>query len=937
VRTVLRPAAQGSPYQVETDLRRAHERVPSLHEVAGSAPPVRSTHVRRRWTDILLYALVADAVLILILTIAPNQILGLANALRANPWTVSAAVLTLLFIHAFLRRRKHWPLYFGLRHARRYPPSWLAGIIGLPFLMLFLALPSLFGRRSGIQLPTLSDDLLRILLLLFIVALGSIILHALSLRTVRTSLSARRGTAPIHPDEQPSITSDPASVLSTDPKALHNWLNEDDEIETPELDAFGHRNTATQLARLLRLSPGRRPTIALLGDQGSGKSSIRCLVRHYLDTPGCLEETVELVTVSLWPYESVEAAASAILSKTVRAIAQHVDTLSIAGVPEQYARLVEAAGGPVARLIGRVPGAGSPEAVLHRLSEVLLAIRVDVVLWVEDLERFRPRPSRDEPESASERLAPLRSLLYLLHRTPGVSVVIATKSMRDEFDIEKLAAFTFEVPGTTPSTVWRILRAFRRESMSKLGGDFIDPVKSVNNWGIVPPDSESFGYWLWDPNPHGPSPQLALGRLLSTPRLLKMALRECRDTWSRLRGEIDFDDLLVCSALRHAAPDVFAWVNENLEHMRSSREGDFASLPPVKAQRDAKDRELKKLLVRGEQSKRRADIEALLGYLFDHYGTQARLVENGERPQRVSNIAHVDYWRRMRSGLTVTTKDSDQEVLRAMDAWWSRAKSPFVDMVLDPERVACVYNFSRRLDGDALCRLLDEVSARLEDVNAADWPEQNHPSIRELWRMMRRDPPVAPELSQRLERTMTRASTKNLALVNSLMFYFLEKSQAGILLTADGARKIRSNLAAVLTESFVPRGPCSFVETLRGGSWYLSVRLAQAARRVPSTGPEDLPFEEWKRFSEVLLVAAEQDALVGLPQILAFLVQETEGADGPSRYTIKPDRAKQLFDMNRLLPLLANADLGLPWQEHVRGLVAVARRYAKGGGAAQTP
>ena len=53
-------------------------------------------------------------------------------------------------------------------------------------------------------------------------------------------------------------------------------------------------------------------------------------------------------------------------------------------------------------------------------------------------------------------------------------------------------------------------------------------------------------------------------RVLETPRALKGALRTTLEVWEAMPGEIDFDSVLVASALRMAHPDLFALLSDNV-------------------------------------------------------------------------------------------------------------------------------------------------------------------------------------------------------------------------------------------------------------------------------------------------------------------------------------------------------------------------------------
>src|SRR5690606_15727769 len=49
-----------------------------------------------------------------------------------------------------------------------------------------------------------------------------------------------------------------------------------------------------------------------------------------------------------------------------------------------------------------------------------------------------------------------------------------------------------------------------------------------------------------------------------TPRQLKFSLRATLDTWTRLHGEVDFDDMLVLTTLRLGMPSYYALIEKHM-------------------------------------------------------------------------------------------------------------------------------------------------------------------------------------------------------------------------------------------------------------------------------------------------------------------------------------------------------------------------------------
>ncbi len=72
----------------------------------------------------------------------------------------------------------------------------------------------------------------------------------------------------------------------------------------------------------------------------------------------------------------------------------------------------------------------------------------------------------------------------------------------------------------------------------------------------------------------GDSVAHAITELLTTPRNLKHFIRNLDRAWEALRGEVELDDLIVLTALRHGAPEAFDFIVVNAETARSERPND---------------------------------------------------------------------------------------------------------------------------------------------------------------------------------------------------------------------------------------------------------------------------------------------------------------------------------------------------------------------------
>ncbi len=110
------------------------------------------------------------------------------------------------------------------------------------------------------------------------------------------------------------------------------------------------------------------------------------------------------------------------------------------------------------------------------------------------------------------------------------------------------------------------------------------------------------------------NPVDALVALCSTPRTMKQSLRYCLDTWDRLAGEIDFDDVLVLSILRESAPDAVALIQSHIHYLRNRWTDRGRPLDKEKKQEELAWRQDLERALPSEEF--RAPVELLVEFLF---------------------------------------------------------------------------------------------------------------------------------------------------------------------------------------------------------------------------------------------------------------------------------------------------------------------------------
>lgn len=823
-------------------------------------------------------------------------------------WIATIAALLIAIPAIWHAGHGRWRAFFGIRHFRSHPPIWVAVLIGT-WIILLIQLG--FGKT----LAPVDNRTLRQCLWYGVPCflLGPV--------TVSFLLSLALRLKPSSPTKSDSTSSPRSHEPLSESSDLIAWFSADTEIERPEDDRFQHNEIAQRIAQRIAEpgSTGEAPTIALVGPLGSGKSTIARLVEHH--TSG--NQSIEIVRVSLWPFESPEAAVRGILAALIKGLAPHVNSWNLSGIPEQYASTVERVGGRWAAFAGLLTVPHRPEDVLNRLEAITLAINVRMILWIEDLERFANIGDKSDQESrtADTRLGPIRALLSLLDRRKRISVVVADCSLDARFDLHKIARFIEHIPALDPEIVRRVFavywkRCFHTQEMESI----IDSVPSQTRKEFL----KDVGEWVreyvrdFTGNLHIES---ALSILLSTPRSLKSALRAAHEVWDQLKGEIDLDDVLLMSAIRVARPSVFAFVDRNINAFRSG----FRRLGVD--EKDPKEHptyvEFESLLNNEKNNREREAIRKLLAEVFPEIPESGYQMDRDQwslaRPQGLAVKGHTDYWRRYLSLPDISEAESDQAAMRSIKRWQDQKQSDLIARLTDPEKHSQIEHFLCLFDSKELLRLLREV-ARIASTEAArDWVDRiTAPGVVPVWRMMIRRTPPSASIRAALLDLIESIDPPHLPLLHTLEYYIATPGADRLspLMEQDDRDKVRSAVQDALLKCSAG-GPKELLASLRDGSPYTLIRLTWGELRLGLNQTTGQPFEGWQRFAKVMLEAAELNPIIGLAQIVPFVTIEQDkinrDAGGhPTRLRVAQfnrERAEQLFEFNHLMRIFAENDI----------------------------
>lgn len=548
------------------------------------------------------------------------------------------------------------------RFLLRYPPRWFAGILGVAWI---LALTSGFGVGP----PTVATGW-KWGLLVAVVAAAMALAYV---KWIPAEVCDRGNPSAVEtktPDAQ-------VRDIAGDWRELEQWVMRDDPIARPEQDRFEMRDVARRMARRFRENGLGQSGVSmgLIGPFGSGKTSIVNLIRQDLEgLRDSKEPHVWMCETSCWGFNDSAAALHRILSAVVKTIGEFVDCSVIRKMPDAYGEAL-AAGSETSHLLGRlIGGERDPAKQLGHLTPILMAANARLLIVLEDIDRNQS-PSFNPDD--------IISTLFRLKSVKGVSFILAASSeSRVHLDFAKLCDHIELVPDLRREAILTASLAIREHCFGSYR--FLDPERADRRRNSR---MELWSDTLLDWPADEPPLPVTISSLCNTPRKLKHALRHTLSFWQSLHGEVDLDELMVVSVLRHGAPEAFEFLLRNMEILRQEKREGLTNRQ--KALQDEWDQWTQKV-----EWDRRSALDLVL---FLVPGATDFL--KGRKPwsglSHVQGVVHsspTDYWRRMVRGSLAEDEVSDQELLGQIEQWRrSEAQFPGLAQYLyDHERAVRV-------------------------------------------------------------------------------------------------------------------------------------------------------------------------------------------------------------------------------------------------------
>lgn len=254
--------------------------------------------------------------------------------------------------------------------------------------------------------------------------------------------------------------------------------------------------------------------------------------------------------VNCWGFRDAAAAQEAVLKKAVNAIREKVDVWGIRSLPEGYIRSLSSASKVADLAIAFLRSSSEPVEQLRRLSPVLQSFRARLVVVIEDVDR------NETGFGASH----IQALLYRFREVEELSFILSAGSGAN-IDFAKLCDHQEDLLPLDRDVVLKVISTTLRYCLSRFPVDINTSEEA--DFFAHRDASQVTGtyYWYWF---------AALPELLLTPRLLKSALRRMVTSWEQLHGEVDLNELLICSTLRVAAPGAFDFFRSHFSALQQN-------------------------------------------------------------------------------------------------------------------------------------------------------------------------------------------------------------------------------------------------------------------------------------------------------------------------------------------------------------------------------
>ncbi|GAP76977.1 hypothetical protein W04_3556 [Pseudoalteromonas sp. SW0106-04] len=410
---------------------------------------------------------------------------------------------------------------------------------------------------------------------------------------------------------------------------------------------IGHNGATGELRR-----------IALVGGFGAGKTSTLNLLQEKLGKRNELSsENWVCVSFDAWgKADNTANIQGLLLQDVVSELSKHIETSSVQNLPEQYLHAFKDIHHSTKIISYFLSSESSPATQLARLDSLLRESNLKVCIFIEDMDR------NNDIAAAVNSLGPLLDNLKSLMNLSFI-FTIGYGEKANEI-ISRVTDYKLELPALDFKEQLKRLTATLRSPEITL---FYEA--NNHSWGL--PNRQQFK--------QSPIPTVFINdifayasSLISSARDYATIERTMRTKWHELKGELNYDDLLLLTILEVSAPIAHEFICNNIECLIKGNHEDEADLDTLWEGLEVESNGLNRI-----------KLKKIVEYIFPQW-SDTNSTESTLRLQSVARSGLKNYWKiYLTPGYLNDLEFSDQALFSRMLDFQSKKVDANIDSFID--------------------------------------------------------------------------------------------------------------------------------------------------------------------------------------------------------------------------------------------------------------
>ncbi|MCG7542833.1 KAP family NTPase [Pseudoalteromonas sp. MM17-2] len=400
--------------------------------------------------------------------------------------------------------------------------------------------------------------------------------------------------------------------------------------------------------------------IALIGAFGTGKTSTLNLLKEKLEKRSNSNSLSWVcVTFDAWgKADSTPNIQGLLLQETISTLSKYIETSSIQNLPDKYLHAFREVHHSTKFIAHFLNNSTSPEVQLNKLDNLLEECRYKICIFIEDMDR------NNDVAAAVNSLAPLLDSLKSLKNMSFIFTIGYGEKAHEI--ISRVTDFRLELPSLNFEGQLRRLSSELRSPKVTYFYEANNTSWALSHQAIYIDDQQIITL---------PDNILKyISSFISSPREYADIERAMRARWHELKGEINYDDLLILSILGVSTPTVYSFIKDNIETFINFNEETHSNLHIAWKELDLKECGLDK-----------NKLEKVISYIFPTWGQSVAGLPL--RMQSISNCGIKDYWRiYLDPGYLQRVDFKDQELFSQMldfqNSQYDHQKHSFIDRMV---------------------------------------------------------------------------------------------------------------------------------------------------------------------------------------------------------------------------------------------------------------